>query len=102
VSKNDFSDLSSQLSVLLAADAGEKLKIAEDLSKDKEKALDWLAKLILTTRQMLFSSVSKDSTDVISLYLNVIKSLQRTHILLSTTNVNTRFTLETVLLSLKY
>jgi DNA polymerase III delta prime subunit len=73
---------------------GDRLKKAEELAKDKENALVWIAKLIMCLR-------GKMLTDEIDMEIvEDIKILQKLHTLLKTTNVNPRFAIETTLLSL--
>lgn len=69
----------------------EKLKTAQDISKDKEEALSFLESVILSLR----TSLLKGEGD-----LSAIKKLQYTHTLLHTTNVNVRLALESLFLSL--
>jgi DNA polymerase III delta prime subunit len=73
---------------------GDRLKKAEELAKDKENALVWIAKLILHLREKIL-------TDEIDLNIvENIKLLQKLHTLLKTTNTNPRFAIEATLLSL--
>ncbi|MBI2036073.1 hypothetical protein HYT17_00335 [Candidatus Microgenomates bacterium] len=81
---------------------GEKLKLAEELAKDKETALLWLSNMISAARTKLLKEISGSKNHpLISQHLNILISFKRAHILLSTTNVNPRFTLENLFLSLK-
>lgn len=97
---SDFSAFSSALSALFNDGAGEKLALAEELAKDKQIVLSWLEKMIFFARQQLIKEVGGSNNHLISKYLNVLISLTRTHILLLTTNVNPRFTLENLFLAL--
>ena len=72
----------------------EKFKKAEALAKDKEKALVWIEEIILILREDLLTNNSGQA----KYYLNTIKSFQKTHTLLKSTNVSPRFALETTLL----
>lgn len=99
---DELSTLNSALSTLLEHEIGEKLILAETIGKDRETATAWLEKMILVTRQLLINEVVKISPNPPaggSRYLNILRLLQRAHALLSTTNVNPRFTLETLFLS---
>ncbi|MBI2622347.1 hypothetical protein HYW66_01795 [Candidatus Microgenomates bacterium] len=91
---SEFSVFSFQFSVLLTGGVGEKLKLAEDVGKNREEAAAWLEKMIIFIRQKLAGNHSNPN------YLNFLKSFQKTHTLLSTTNVNPRFALENLFLSL--
>ncbi len=70
--------------------AGEKLKLAQDLSKDKEIALDFLEKMILTLRIKMIEETQ---------YSKTIRSFQETHTILQTTNTNPRLALENLFLN---
>ncbi len=72
---------------------GERLKYAEQLAKDKEKAIVWIENLILILRDELITSHSVEIAQA-------IRKLQSLYTLLKTTNVNPRFALEHTLLSL--
>jgi DNA polymerase III subunit delta' len=86
----------------------ERLKQAELLAKDKDKALLWIENLTLVLREKLlkkyFTDISQTKTRNTSLTLNsqlsTLKSLQSLHTLLKSTNVNSRFAIEQTLLSL--
>lgn len=89
---------------------GERLKQAEQLAKDKEKAITWIQNLILFVREELLTNVilvnevhpGSDSGPRMTAidYLTVIKSFQSLRTLLKTTNVNPRFAIENTLLNL--
>lgn len=73
---------------------GERLKKAELLAKDKDKAVEWIGKLILTLRESLLQQQSEE-------VFTAIRSFQSLHTLLKTTNVNPRFAIENTLLQLE-
>lgn len=73
---------------------GERLKFAQDNSKTKEEAKMFLENLILAGRQVLIDKPTNPE------FLKMLKSLNKTHIILSTTNANQRLVLENLLLSL--
>jgi DNA polymerase III delta prime subunit len=94
---------------------GDKLKHAEKLAKDKDKAIKWIENLIFVLREkMLYSvrhsresgnleipdQVRNDNVNLTENYLFIIRSFQSLHTLLRTTNVNPRFAIEHTLLSL--
>lgn len=80
---------------------GEHLHIAEKASKDKTQALEWIETIILILHeQMLEKLCLKSETDALPLALfRLIKSFQKLHTLLKTTNVNPRLAIENTLLS---
>ncbi len=95
---------------------GERLKKAEQLAKDKEKAIVWTENLILILREQLVSEILNDTATVRSLpcsprfgrveagrqagQVSVLNSLKSLHTLLKTTNVNPRFAIENTLLAM--
>lgn len=72
---------------------GEKLKKAELLAKDKEKALIWLGQAITVMHEDLIKDPSNQDT------ITTLKKLQGLYTLLKTTNVNLRFAIEAALLA---
>ena len=67
------------------------LVIAQNYSKDRETALDFLESLIISVHQN-FGNDKKLG--------RVLKKLQKTHTIIKTTNVNVRFALENLFLNL--
>jgi DNA polymerase III delta prime subunit len=72
-----------------------RLKKAEQLAKDKTKALLWIEKLILVTREELLKQTHEHNQLTI-----LIRHVQSLHTMLQTTNVNPRFAIENTLLTL--
>jgi DNA polymerase III delta prime subunit len=120
--KNEFENL---LENLPSSIIGDRLKQAELLSKDKEKATEWIEKAILVLREKLLfilchsrESGKLEIPDLIrddkkntqdyqtfyedknQYYLHLLKSFQQLHTLLKTTNVNLRFAIEDTLLKI--
>ena len=91
---------SKELAAFLQGGIGERFVLAERVTKDKQTAIDWLSDMILITRHLLIERINNYTTEDIPIYLQLLKSSQRAYTLLSTTNVNPRFTLETLFLSL--
>lgn len=81
-----------QLSTLLSGGVGERLKLAQEVIQNQKNPLLWLEKMIIAAHQKLIDSPTQ--------YLNFLTSLQKTHVFLSTTNVNPRLTLEVLFLNL--
>ena len=67
------------------------LVIAQNYSKDRETALDFLESLIISVHQNLGNDKKLG---------RVLKKLQKTHTIIKTTNVNVRFALENLFLNL--
>ncbi|MBI2189920.1 MAG: hypothetical protein HYU49_00055 [Candidatus Levybacteria bacterium] len=116
--KNEISQYLDILISLRSYGIGERLKLTQDVGKTKEEALLWLEKMILITRGHLIETVEKNgsrfndlnlpagkaghfSKDGFSAYqhLSLLISLQKSYVILKTTNANPRFTLETLLLN---
>ncbi len=80
------------LSSLEKAGIGEKLKIAQDLSRNKDKALNTIEKIIIILREKILEKQDKE-------LINKIKSLQKTHTIIKNTNTNLRLALENLFLN---
>lgn len=95
-------ELGKTLSQLQTLSINYSLKLAETLSKNKEETILWLEKMILLTREKLLALAVDSSINNSQLILNsqLISSLQQTHTLLKTTNVNSRIALEILFLNL--
>ncbi|MEK7517423.1 MAG: hypothetical protein AAB583_02645, partial [Patescibacteria group bacterium] len=120
---------------LLSSGVGGRLKLAQDIAKNKDEIIPWVEKMILVTRQLLIEKIMRkyknnvftssflgvplsgttpqsltairDSgqarmTDyeIASRHLNILISLQKTYVVLKTTNVNPRLALENLFLNL--
>lgn len=104
----DREELQTFLANLPDMTIGEKLKQAEKLAKDKDKAVVWIEKVILVAREQLISIVIPDSdqesstnqTSLFTFHFSLLTSFQSLHTILKTTNVNVRFAIEHTLLSL--
>ncbi len=93
----------SIFALIQAGRVGEKLKLAEDLSKDKNEAVNWLEQNILDIRQQILDDINTQDPQLPKqpqTYLSILKQLQEAYKTLKTTNVNPRFCLENLLLSI--
>jgi DNA polymerase III delta prime subunit len=92
---NNFIESLPELSI------GEKLKDAEQLAKDKEKAVKWIENLIIVLREEMLQAYSiNQQSETRNPPLTTIKAFQSLHTLLKTTNVNPRFAIESTLLNM--
>lgn len=89
----DMLSLNDTLNILLNGKIGEKLRIAQDISKNKDEASSWLEKMALYLRKKMI----ENNNDL--QYLNFLKNLQKTYKNLKSTNVNQRIALENLFLS---
>ena len=83
----------AMLTTIFDGRVGDKLKIAEDLAANKEEMISWLEKMSLFVRSKLL----KNPTD--TKYIKFLKDLQRTYVVIKSTNVSPRTALESLLLS---
>jgi hypothetical protein len=99
---------------------GDRLKKAELLAKDKEKAIEWVEKLILVLREQTLNVIlvsdkgahpESIQTDFgpasqrgeqarMTTYITILQTFQKLHTTLKTTNVNPRFAIESTLIQL--
>lgn len=86
-SSKNHTDTSKVLKMLNTGE-GDRLKLAQDLSKDKNEALDFLESLIIDLRKNLIVNYKK------------IKTIQKFYAAIKTTNVNLRLALENLFLNL--
>jgi len=75
---------------LQQASISEKLKTAQDLAKDKEKAIEWLGNTIKAARIQMLEHLSEKG----NISKHMLQLLQKAYTALHNTNVNARFLLE--------
>ena len=71
-----------------------KLKLAQDISRNKEEAIAWLEKMTITLRKKLIENHNDQHC------LNFLKNLQNTYKNLKSTNVSQRIALENLFLNI--
>lgn len=82
---------------------GERLKLAQNIAKNKGDAVVWLEKMIIVMRRKLIDDICHSKTPQAQgriPYLKILKSLQKAHTIISTTNANQRLVLENLFLDL--
>lgn len=96
--KQDLVEFIENLSTM---SVGDKLKKAELLAKDKDKALVWVEKMLLVLRELTINTVilSEAEGSQTTKHINLLRSLQKLHTTLKTTNINPRFAIEDTLLN---
>lgn len=88
-SEKEYADTSEFVKLLNSTNGlGKRLKLAQNLSKDKNEALDFLESLIIDLRKDLILNYKK------------VESVQKFHTVIKTTNVNLRLALENLFLNL--
>lgn len=101
LSEKKVTEYTSFITNLETLTLGECLKKAEQLAKDKEKAIDWIEGVILLLRETLLKQYASENHESLDIP-NTIRSFQSLHTLLKTTNVNPRFAIENTLLNLTF
>jgi len=145
LSKQEITQYLNILISLTSNGVGERLRLAQDLTKNKEKIIPELEKMIIVARQEVIKQIMENDKgnifpssfwgvplsgttpesptairdsgqvlrpraqdrgarmtdyEMVSKYLNILISLQKTYTILKTTNVNQRLTLENLFLNL--
>lgn len=104
-SEEEISQKLTVLNSLVEGGVGEKLKLAQDFGKNKGE-ITWLQDLIVSIRYALLKRYSKTEKNILDeripnqLLLDILKKIQKTKIILETTNTNPRLTLEHLFLDL--
>ncbi len=96
IQTNNSSGLDDVLSI---TSAGDSLFLAQEISKDRKTAIDWLEEVILESRKKMLLSLGNPEQ---SLKLRkLIHKLELTHYDLKNTNANPRLALENLFLNLR-
>jgi len=99
VRKLSATEISENLKIILDlrnGGAAKALKIAQDNSKDREVALEFLEGLIISLHNALENKNAQFSNTE---FLQILKSLQKTYNIIKTTNVAPRLALENLFLN---
>jgi len=91
-SKEEVTESMKLIEEIKQSTLGKRLKIAQDLSKDKNELLNWMEKIILILREVSIKENGKE--------LDSLKRVEKNYIIIKTTNVNHRLVLENLFLSL--
>ncbi len=94
VGQKDLDEYEKILLSLKNSGVGDRLRLAQDKSKDKETALRFVEGLILSAESILKTSPSKE-------LVGTIRLMQKTYTEIKTTNANLRLSVENFVLSLK-
>lgn len=101
LTEKDKTTLNEFIKALPTMTIGERLKKAESLAKDRDKAIAWIEKLILVTREELLQNYMKNTPPLpLTFHFSLLTSFQSLYTTLKTTNVNPRMAIENTLLSL--
>jgi len=105
LSKEETAEYLNILISLSTIGVGERLKLAQDIAKNKEGVIPWLERMVLVTRQQLLETYNKKPSTInhqpsTIQYLNILISLTKTYTVLKTTNVSPRLALENLFLNI--
>ncbi len=87
------------LSSLSSPEAGFRLKLAQDFGKSREEAIVWLEKMIIVLRKNIIEEINNDINSKQN-KVKILQKIQDTYTIVKTTNVNQRFALEDLFLSI--
>jgi DNA polymerase III delta prime subunit len=96
----DRGELLETLKQLQTINVAQCLSMAQNLTKKKETALDWLENMIIVLREQLLLSVGQGGDEEKNFYQSTITQFQKAYTTIKTTNINLRMTLEYLFLSL--
>ena len=99
LTKKEFDDISEALFSLSSSGAGKRLKLAQDFGKSREEAIVWLEKMIIILREKMIEEINKGATFEQN-KIKILEKMQNTYTIIKTTNVNQRFALENLFLSI--
>ena len=94
LSRDEESEYSNILENLRIMKIGEKLKLAQDLAKGRQEALNFIEKLIVVSRNKMVESEEKQE------YKTIIEVLQKYYKEIKRSNVNLRLGLENLFLEI--
>lgn len=98
-SKKEVYQIIEILSSLPAYGVGMRLKLAQDFGKSREEAIVWLEKMIILLRESIIEEINKNQAFEQS-KIKTLEKIQDTYTIIKTTNVNQRFALENLFLSI--
>jgi len=93
LTENNLAELNDTLNIIINGKAGDKLKVAQDLAKDKENLISWFEKMTIFVKNKLIEDSNNRQ------YLNFLKELQKTYKTVRSTNTSQRVALENLFLS---
>ena len=98
-SKKEGDQIVEVLSSLSTSGVGKRLKLAQDFGKSREEAIAWLEKMIIIFRKNIIEEINED-TAFEKNKIKILQKMQDTHTIIKTTNINQRFALENLFLSI--
>jgi len=103
LTKKGLDEIIEILSSLSSSGAGKRLKLAQDFGKSREEAIIWLEKMIIILRKILLNKINS-SVDPrgwsLKELIELINKLEEGRLTVKNTNINQRFALENLFLSI--
>lgn len=93
LSNEETTQLPNYLITLSQSNVGDKLKLAQDISRNKEETALWLEKMAIFVRTKLLANYNNPK------YSKFLRELQKTYTIIKSTNVSHRIALENLFLS---
>jgi len=87
------------LSSLSTSGVGKRLRLAQDFGKSREEAIIWLEKMIIILRKNIIEEINEENNPK-SNRIKILEKMQDTYTIIKTTNINQRFALENLFLSI--
>lgn len=100
LSDHDREEFNKQADDLINIEVADALILSESLAKNKEKCLIWFNNMIYLLRDRIYLKAKENDSKKLQQYSYILKQFQDTYIILKTTNVNLRFCLEHMFLSI--
>jgi len=98
-SKKERDQIIEAISSLSSSGIGKRLKLAQDFGKSREEAIVWIEKMIIILRKNIIEEINED-TAFEQNKIKILQKMQETYTIIKTTNVNQRFALENLFLSI--
>ncbi len=98
-SKKEEEQIVEMLSSLSTSGAGKRLRLAQDFGKSREETISWLEKMIIILRKNIIEEINKGDTFEQN-KIKILQKIQDTYTIIKTTNINQRFALENLFLSI--
>lgn len=98
-SEKEKDQVAKTLSSLSTSGTGNRLKLAQDFGKSREEAIIWLEKIIIILRKNIIDEINSGK-NIKSDKIRLLQKIQNTYTIIKTTNVNQRFALENLFLSI--
>lgn len=101
-SKKEADQIVEVLSSLSTSGVGKRLRLAQDFGKSREETIIWLEKMIIILRKNIIEEINKNVVfeQFEQNKIKILQKMQDTYTIIKTTNINQRFALENLFLSI--